>query len=663
MDKEFLAVLKLPPVRIAPFFAAGIILCAAVDQPWLLMLSAVIAAVAVFLLYRKAFISAVALLLGMLSITCYITLICEPILASDGTTQILTCRITDVQDYGGYAYYRCDTEINGRVTGLTFYSGNYLRVGDIVTAEVSFKENDSPVALARKILLSGTVKRIIDREKPEFDLSRMLFEYRRNLSNDIASFIDHDDTSALSRGMLFGDTGSFSAGLRHAAQVSGIMHFTAVSGSHFVIIMTVMLGFISEKRKKLRAVISAIIIPLAVMFYGAEPSVLRAGIMLFLCNCSALFGRRAETLNSLCVAVLIMTAFTPYVMLDVGFQMSVMGVLGVSVLGKYAVKAASPLLRRTPWAIKAMINAIIVSSCATICIAPISAEVFGGVSLIGAFTTLVLTPVFTMAMAFAIFYALTGFTTALASLALLMKACCQIIKLFGSQSRLWLVMDFEYAGALALCSLIVLTVAVLFPKHVLKQGTFVFGVTAVLAFGLSFGSSLNRRKVDFVSSGKSGAAVVCIKDEARVLISGSGDNIDIPLADCLLENGIYKLRYIVAPQLEDSGVSEMSDLYKLYPVDNITFADEYCVESLSKKCPGLTITVDDMNELEVDGISISCAKAGDTDNNADIVMYYGYKMSEPKYGAALPLYVSSRQNIIPENGINIFDTDLEIKLN
>ena len=663
MDKEFLAVLKLPPVRIAPFFAAGVLLCANAQRQWLLVLAAVAAVIAVLLLYRKALVCVAALLAGMLSITCFMTMLCEPVLATNGTTQILTMRITDVQDHGDYSHYQCDTEINGRSSGLTFFSGDDFKIGDIITAEVSLKENKSPTAIARKLLLSGTVRNVIAIERPQFDILRSLAEYRTQLSDEISGFIDDDDTAALSKGMLFGDTSEFSSALRHAAKVSGIMHFTAVSGSHFVIIMTVMLGLINEKRKKLRAILSVLIIPLAVMFYGTDPSVLRAGIMLLLCNCGALFNRRAETLNSLCVAILIMTVFTPYVMLDIGFQMSVLGVFGVSVLGSRTIKAVSPYLCRAPKLLRSAVNALIPSACAVICISPISADIFGGVSLVGAFTTLVLTPIFTLAMAFAIVFALTGMTPALAALSLFMKACCEIIKLFGSQSKLWLVMDNEFAGMLALISLVVLTAAVIFPKYVLKQGACVFAVTIIAAFGLSVMSSLTRHRIEFVSNGTSGAAVICEKTDAKILICGSGDDLDIQLADTLLQNGIYNISSISVPHGDYSVTDAIRRLSSIYPVNSVIANDDHFLQRLSTRSPNLFTEKGNANLIETDGVTLSCAKAGDTECTADIVMYYSYKLSEPKYGAKLPLYVSSRQNILPENGINIFDTELEIKLN
>lgn len=663
MDKDLLSVLKLPPVQIAPFFAAGVLLCANAQRQWLLVLAAVAAVIAVLLLYRKALVCVAALLAGMLSITCFTTLLCEPVLAADGTTQILTMRITDFQDHGGYSYYQCDTEINGRTSGLTFFSGDDFKIGDVITAEVSLTENKSPTAIARKLMLSGTVRNIISVESPKFDIMRSLAEYRTQLSDEISGFIDDDDTAALSKGMLFGDTSDFSSGLRHAAKVSGIMHFTAVSGSHFVIIMTVMLGLINEKRKKLRAVLSVFLIPLAVMFYGTDPSVLRAGIMLLLCNCGALFNRRAETLNSLCIAILIMTVFTPYVMLDVGFQMSVLGVFGVSVLGSRTIKVVSPYLCRAPRLLHSLANALIPSACAVICISPISADIFGGVSLVGAFTTLVLTPIFTLAMAFAIVFAFIGMTPALAALSLFMKACCEIIKLFGAQSKLWLVMDHEFAGMLALISLVALAAAVFFPKYVLKQGACVFTATIVAAFGLSFMSSSNRHRIEFVSNGTSGAAVVCEKNEAKILICGNGDDLDIQLADCLLQNGIYNISSISAPQGDYSGADAILRLRSIYPVNGVMANDEYFLQRLAVKSPDLSITKGNADVIEADRFTLSCAKAGDTECAADIVMYYSYKLSEPKYGAGLPLYVSSRQNILPENGINIFDTELEINLN
>lgn len=655
-----LSVLRLPPVRFAPFFAAGMLLCAeGGGKAFVMTVAAALLAAVVHRVFREGFISALGLLVGMVMMTGYIMCWVEPILAYADTTQQMVLRVSEKSEYSGYAGYTCTATVAGRPTSVTVFYDNSFDIGDIVTAEVRLsKAETNGRTTVRRVLLNAAIEQLVEVEKPAFSLLRSVSDFRRKLSEEIMLYTD-EDGGALAQGLLFGDTSGLSLQLRQAAKISGVMHFTAVSGTHFIIIMTVLLEVFGE-RKKLRATVSAVCIPLAVLFFGAEPSVVRAGIMLFLCNCGPLFARESETLNSLCVSVVLMTAFTPYVLLDVGFQMSVLGVLGVAVIGTGCSRALRVVLHIPEW-LRGIFNAVVVSACAVICISPISVAVFGGVSLVGVFATVVLTPLFTVALTLAVLFAVTGLTPLILPIAMLMKLSYYVILFFGSNSRLWLVMGYDGAELLALASVLAVTAAAMFPKKYAPHGFAVLGLTIAAAFTFSVVSENTRRKIDFVSDGTSGAAVVCIKDEAAIFLCGRGDGLDSRLADCLLENGIYHVRCVAVTDLNVSGAVSLGHLHELYPIECIT-ADS-AVDTLRRQCPDAEINVKSVESVIVDGITIACAKAGDTDRTADIVIYTGYKLSEPKHGARLfALYVSSRQNVLPDGAVNIYDTDFELIL-
>ncbi len=659
MNREILGQLKLLPVRTAPFFAAGIILCAEGGLSALIMLlaSAILAGI-VLLIYRKAFASALALFFGMAAVMSFSTFVCAPILEASGTTQLLECRIASRSDYNGYSRYSADANINGHITRITFFSDDRYSEGDILTAEMELYEstyNDSPV---RQELLSGSIESVASIYRPDFSISRAMADFRRRLSSEVAVIAD-EEVGALAQGLLFGDTSGFPLKLRTASKISGVMHFTAVSGSHFVIIMSVLLQLINSRFKKTRAVASAVCIPLAVLFFGAEPTVIRSGIMLFLCNCGPLLARRSDTLNSLCVSVLLMTAFTPYVMLDVGFQLSVAGVFGVSVLGNHLSRMIRTITKKLPSAVRLLIGYAVISACAVVCTAPISVGIFGGISLSGVFATLALTPVFTAALALGVMFAVTGFSGFLLPLGYVLRAAYYVILFFGSEKWLWLPLDFAGADILALACAFSLVMAVAAPKLFLELGTRAFAVLSAAAVIVSLMLTGTQRKIVFTSDGTSGAAAICMERKAVVLISGSASDFETALADILIKNGIVSLDVIAAPELSAAGARSLGELCGVYPAEEVitpeSAAEEYIPEDV--------LTLRMVQEISADGLTIACARAGDTKVTSDIVLYSGYKMSEPQYGAAkLAVYVSSRQNILPEGAVNISETELTIDL-
>ncbi len=659
MSNKLQQILRLPPVRTAPFFAAGILLCAGGGVAAIVLTTAAALIAMLTLLYHKRMLpSMLALLLGMLSVSSYTAFVCRPLEDYGGTTQHLTLQITEQYKGNGYSYCECSTVIGGRKTTLSFYGDDGFSVGDVLEADVSLTAIAGRTG-ARERVLRGTIQEVCGHTTPDFSLRRAVSEFRRKLQQEISAYIT-GDSGALAQGLLFGDTSGFSAELYHAARVSGVVHFTAVSGSHFVIIMSVLLQLAGNYRR-LRSAMALVCVPLAVMFFGSEPSVIRAGIMVFLCNCGPLFSRQSESINSLCVSVLIMTAFTPYVMLDIGFQMSVLGVFGVSVVGPRAVYIVRRHTGRLPKLIRLAIDAMTISACAVICIAPVSVSAFGGISLTGVFATLVLTPVFTFALTIAVIFAFTGLTPLLIPLDISMRAAMLIIKTFGCDSSFWLTLDYPVAGLLALTAAVALTASVVWYDERRDAGFAVFVVSMALAVGLSFISAADRRKIEFVSNGSSGAAVICIKNDATIVICGNGASLESELADSLLRNGIRSIRAIIAEGLDEKGARSLEILRSLYPIESVR-AGYAAEQSLTARLNDTEISSEGISRFAIDGITIACAKAGDSDISADIVMYYGYKKHEPPHSAELPLYVSSRQEILPENGINIYDTPYAIKL-
>ena len=660
MSNKLQQLLQLLPVRTVPFFAAGIILCACGGAAaTILMLTASITVMLALRFRKTLFASAMALLLGMALVTLYIQLVSIPLRSYDGTVQHLTLNITEEYKNTGYSYYKCNTMIGGRPASLHFYAEKDLTVGDVVDADVRLSEIPSERSLARQYILSASIKEVHEINSPQFSLRRSISEYRSRLQSDIYAHIG-GDAGALAQGLLFGNTSDFSAELYHASKISGVVHLTAVSGSHFVIIVSVMLE-LAGRNKRLRSLLALILIPMTVMFFGSEPTVLRAGIMIFLCNCGPLLSRKSESLNSLCVAVFVMTVFTPYVMLDIGFQMSVLGVFGVTVLGPRLALILRRYTRKLHEMLRGLVDAMSFSACAVVCIAPISAVAFGGVSLAGVFATLVLAPIFTAVLTIAVIYAMIGLSPLLFPLELLIHIAYHIIMMFGSSDLLWLPMDFAAAGLLALVAALALTVAIIFYDERRDLARSVFVLSILLSLGLCLISGLSRRKIEFASNGTSGAAIVCIKSDAAILICGNGSGMTGDIADQLLRNGTRTIRHITANELDENGANALITLGKLYPIESIS-ADDSIAAVLSAGLPDTEVLIRNSETVTIDGISINCAKSGDTSVTADIVMYYGYKLSEPAHNAGIPIYVSSRQDILPENGINIYDTQYEIKL-
>lgn len=139
---------------------------------------------------------------------------------------------------------------------------------------------------------------------------------------------------ALAKALVLGLRDELDHEQKDAFVKSGTVHILAVSGSHvgFIYVMLVfLLGWWGGGRR-VRA-LRGVIILLALWGYagltGACPSVLRATIMFSLFTVSGFTGRRNEPLNSLFTAAFLLVLWNPHMLVELGFLLSFLAVLGI----------------------------------------------------------------------------------------------------------------------------------------------------------------------------------------------------------------------------------------------------------------------------------------------------------------------------------------------
>ncbi len=134
--------------------------------------------------------------------------------------------------------------------------------------------------------------------------------------------------------LLTGDRNAMDTEKEWAFSAAGIIHLLVVSGLHVGFVITVF-GFVL-KLFKLHPLAELAILLVPLLFYayvcGFSPSVMRAVIM----SCCVYFARalfgKYDLLTSLCWAVTLILLAQPFHLYDMGFQLSVMSVFGISTL-------------------------------------------------------------------------------------------------------------------------------------------------------------------------------------------------------------------------------------------------------------------------------------------------------------------------------------------
>lgn len=139
-------------------------------------------------------------------------------------------------------------------------------------------------------------------------------------------------------GMMFSETDGLSSGDLLEFRYSGFAHLLAVSGLHIQVIasmISAILGVLlwfSKHRRNVARVMTVFIIWGFILLIGCPVSAMRSGIMVTISAVGYLIRKRADTLNSLGLSMVIILLIYPFEITSVGFWMSVLATFGIGAL-------------------------------------------------------------------------------------------------------------------------------------------------------------------------------------------------------------------------------------------------------------------------------------------------------------------------------------------
>lgn len=661
MEKSSEKLFSLPFVRIAPFMAAGMLLAYFGGSG---VCAIIFVCAAAFVVYsaakRRPAWCAVGLAAGLLVCGLYTRLYCAPILEFSGKTVYGELTVREVTRVSGDSErVTAVMSLDGRTVKVSLTCENELTVGQRAAARIELGEYDEEKLLynlANGILLSGTAEEI-ELLPGNFSGTGFLRELRNGLIGSVERTV-FGDSRALLLAMTFGEDSRLSQAMREQLKICGAAHFTAVSGAHFAVFGAVLMQLIPKTRRKLRATFPLVFAPLAVVFFGTSASVLRAAAMFFMGGLAALFRRKNETLNTLCAAFTLIALCSPGIILDAGFAMSVLGVLGVGAVGP---KISERICRHIPQKaafLKAPLTAVTVSVSAVICTSPISAALFKGVSLFGAVSSILLMALMTVGTGFAIIGGVTGSALLAVPAPYAMRAAEYIIEFFGSCRELWLPLNFDGAWLIAaLCAVMLILCAYASPKTV-KLSACCIAALSVFSVLMSLRTVELQSEIRFVGTSRSCAAVVISKDTAAVVISGTGAGIAEKVSQCLREHGVKKISILMAENADFTGALAVKELSELIETEKI-----YSTPTAAMLLGGDVEIISKDSVLNAGGITIAAAEYSESNINADIAVYSGSFRSVPQSSAGLAVYFSNFDRELPENGVNaVRDKELSVKL-
>jgi len=189
--------------------------------------------------------------------------------------------------------------------------------------------------LSKNIYASMYVVQIIDIKSPRMinlvdSVNSILFEIRQNIIHKINRYLNFDQSSLLV-GMLLGDKAQLSSEIQDNLSVSGISYIVVVAGLQIGIILMGLGRTLSvlKMKKQMTNVISIILIAVFGMMVGPSPSILRAIIMVFISYSAILFNRKADSINNLIIAALVILLYNPFCLFSPSFLLSFGSTAGI----------------------------------------------------------------------------------------------------------------------------------------------------------------------------------------------------------------------------------------------------------------------------------------------------------------------------------------------
>lgn len=166
---------------------------------------------------------------------------------------------------------------------------------------------------------------------------------RNFFSESIEAKVPSSDARQIAQALLLGQKENLDKTLRNSYAETGTMHILAVSGLHVGIIYLVLLFplrliKLKGKPEKMYLIAVIAIIWIYAALTGLSPSVVRASTMFSLFSLGQMRQRRPSIWNILAFSAMIMIAWDPDVLFEIGFQLSYAAVAGIVALQPLIVR-------------------------------------------------------------------------------------------------------------------------------------------------------------------------------------------------------------------------------------------------------------------------------------------------------------------------------------
>lgn len=159
--------------------------------------------------------------------------------------------------------------------------------------------------------------------QPTWDLRVLIDDWRKQVAKRIERLFPAP-TAGLVQSMVIGQREKVAVELEELYTLSGIVHLLSISGLHVTLLVGACYWLCTRLRmvRETTALLLMLLLPIYVLFTGAEPPTVRAGLMSGFSLLAIYLGQRQERLSFLALALWLQLCWNPYQLWEPGFLLS-----------------------------------------------------------------------------------------------------------------------------------------------------------------------------------------------------------------------------------------------------------------------------------------------------------------------------------------------------
>lgn len=229
-----------------------------------------------------------------------------------------------------------------------FHKGEKIKIKGTIKSPPKFSDFDYQEYLLKQGIV-GVIyyPEVQAKEKAKF-FWELIYKIKKRSDRIFSENLPYPE-NVLAKAIILGKKKNLPEEIKENFNKAGIRHITAISGMHITILLGILMSFLIVLGlwRQQAGWLSLLIVFLYIVFIGFQPSALRAAIMGAGFVLAQIFGRLPDAIRFLLLAATTMLLFNPFLVYNVGFQLSFLAATGINYLTPYFNNKLKRILKIT----------------------------------------------------------------------------------------------------------------------------------------------------------------------------------------------------------------------------------------------------------------------------------------------------------------------------